>query len=82
VQRPTGYALWLIASETALAVMLMVGAGLLLAHVLGLLQENPVSIHPELSLPISTCRCQQPDLDRYSSNPEILNSFVRRLCAA
>ena len=68
----------LIASETALAVMLMVGAGLLLRTFWGLLQENP-GFNPSrivaanFYLPVPN----NPDLDRYSSNPEILNSFVR-----
>jgi len=67
----------LIASETALAVMLMVGAGLLLRTFWGLLQENP-GFNPSrivaanFYLPVPN----NPDLDRYS-NPEILNSFLR-----
>jgi predicted permease len=67
----------LIASETALAVMLMVGAGLLLRTFWGLLQENP-GFNPSrivagnFYLPVPN----HPDMDRYS-NPEILNSFVR-----
>src|SRR5437762_541964 len=67
----------LIASETALAVMLMVGAGLLLRTFWGLLQENP-GFNPSrivaanFYLPVPN----NPDLDRYS-NPEVLNSFVR-----
>jgi len=67
----------LIASETALAVMLMVGAGLLLRTFWGLLQENP-GFNPSrivagnFYLPVPN----NPDMDRYS-NPEILNSFVR-----
>ena len=70
----------LIASETALAVMLMVGAGLLLRTFWGLLQENP-GFNPSrivaanFYLPVPN----NPDLDRYSSNPEILNSFVREV---
>src|SRR5256714_9880241 len=67
----------LIASETALAVMLMVGAGLLLRTFWGLLQENPgfnpsrvVAANFYLPMP------HNPDMDRYS-HPEILNSFVR-----
>src|SRR3981081_4903465 len=67
----------LIASETALAVMLMVGAGLLLRTFWGLLQENPGfnpsrMVAANFYLPVPN----NPDLDRYS-NPEILNSFVR-----
>jgi predicted permease len=67
----------LIASETALAVMLMVGAGLLLRTFWGLLQENP-GFNPSrivagnFYLPVPN----NPDMDRYS-NPDILNSFVR-----
>ncbi len=70
----------LIASETALAVMLMVGAGLLLRTFWGLLQENPGfnpsrMVAANFYLPVPN----NPDLDRYSSNPEILNSFVREV---
>jgi len=67
----------LIASETALAVMLMVGAGLLLRTFWGLLQENP-GFNPSrivagsFYLPVPN----NPDMDRYS-NPDILNSFLR-----
>src|SRR2546430_1233155 len=67
----------LIASETALAVMLMVGAGLLLRTFWGLLQENP-GFNPSrvvaanFYLPVPN----NPDMDRYAK-PEILNSFVR-----
>jgi putative ABC transport system permease protein len=69
----------LIASETALAVMLMVGAGLLLRTFWGLLQENPgfnpsSIVAANFYLPVPN----NPDLDRYS-NPEILNSFVREV---
>src|SRR5712671_1403311 len=67
----------LIASETALAVMLMVGAGLLLRTFWGLLQENPgfnpsrvVSANVYLPVP------NNPDLNRYAK-PEIFNTFVR-----
>jgi predicted permease len=67
----------LIASETALAVVLMVGAGLLLRTFWGLLQENPgfnpsriVAANVYLPVP------NNPDLDRYGK-PEILNAFVR-----
>jgi putative ABC transport system permease protein len=70
----------LIASETALAVMLMVGAGLLLRTFWGLLQENPgfnpsgiVAANVYLPVP------NDPDLDRYYSRPEILNAFVREV---
>jgi len=67
----------LIASETALAVMLMVGAGLLLRTFWGLLQENPgfnpsriVAANVYLPVP------NNPDLDRYAK-PEIFNTFAR-----
>jgi putative ABC transport system permease protein len=67
----------LIASETALAVMLMVGAGLLLRTFWGLLQEDPgfnpsriVAANVYLPVP------NNPDLDRYAK-PEIFNTFVR-----
>ncbi len=67
----------LIASESTLAVVLMVGAGLLLRTFWGLLQENP-GFNPSrivaanLWLPVPN----NPQLDRYAK-PEILNSFVR-----
>jgi predicted permease len=67
----------LIASESALAVVLMVAAGLLLRTFWGLLQENP-GFNPSrivaanLNLPVPN----NPDMDRYAK-PEILNSFVR-----
>jgi predicted permease len=67
----------LIACESALAVLLMVGAGLLLRTFWGLLQENP-GFNPSrivtanLWLPVPN----NPDMDRYAK-PEILNSFVR-----
>ena len=67
----------LIASESTLAVVLMVGAGLLLRTFWGLLQENP-GFNPSrivaanLWLPIPN----NPQMDRYA-HPEVLNTFVR-----
>jgi putative ABC transport system permease protein len=69
----------LIASESALAVMLMVGAGLLLRTFWGLLRENP-GFNPSrivavsLYLPVPNNR----DVDRYAK-PEIFNPFVREV---
>ncbi|HET8667275.1 MAG TPA: ABC transporter permease, partial [Terriglobales bacterium] len=69
----------LIASESALAVVLMVGAGLLLRTFWGLLQENPgfnpsriVAANVYLPVP------NNPDMDRYAK-PEFFNSFVREV---
>jgi predicted permease len=69
----------LMASETALAVVLMVGAGLLLRTFWGLLQENPgfnpsrvVAANVYLPVP------NNPDLNRYAK-PENFNSFVREV---
>src|SRR5689334_6517657 len=67
----------LIASETALAVVLMVGAGLLLRTFWGLLQESP-GFNPSrivaanFYLPVPN----NPDTDRYAK-PENFNAFVR-----
>src|SRR5215510_7753741 len=67
----------LIASETALAVVLMVGAGLLLRTFWGLLQEDP-GFNPSrivaanFYLPVPN----NPAMDRYTK-PEVFNSFVR-----
>ena len=67
----------LIASESALAVVLMVGAGLLLRTFWGLLQENPgfnpsriVTAYTRIPIP------NDPQLNRYAQ-PEIFNTFVR-----
>jgi putative ABC transport system permease protein len=67
----------LIASETALAVVLMVGAGLLLRTFWGLLQDNPgfnpsgiVAANVYLPVP------NNPDVDRYAK-AEVFNAFVR-----
>src|SRR6476660_844015 len=67
----------LIASESALAVVLMVAAGLLLRTFWVLLQQNPGFspsriVAANLWLPSPN----NPDMDRYAK-PEILNSFVR-----
>lgn len=67
----------LIASQLALAVVLMVGAGLLLRTFWGLLQENPGfnpsrTVAADLYLPVPN----NPDMDRYAK-PEIFNAFVR-----
>ncbi len=67
----------LIASESALAVVLMVGAGLLLRTFWGLLLENP-GFNPSrivassLYLPVPN----DPEMDRYA-RPEFFNPFVR-----
>jgi predicted permease len=67
----------LIASESALAVVLMVGAGLLLRTFWGLLQENP-GFNPSriVASNIYLPHPNNPDLDRYA-NLENFNSFVR-----
>src|SRR5262249_2970503 len=67
----------LIASESALAVGLMVGPGLVVRTVSGLLQENP-GFNPSrivaanLYLPVPN----NPGMDRYGK-PEVFNPFVR-----
>jgi predicted permease len=67
----------LIASESALAVVLMVGAGLLLRTFWALLEENP-GFNPSrivtanLWLPAP----DDPQMNRYA-HPEVLNAFVR-----
>jgi predicted permease len=67
----------LIASESALAVVLMVGAGLLLRTFWGLLQENP-GFNPSriVAFNVYLPHPNNPDVDRYA-NLEIFNSFVR-----
>jgi predicted permease len=67
----------LIASESALAVVLMVGAGLLLRTFWGLLQENP-GFNPSRIVTANTRlpRPNNPEMDRYGQT-EIWNSFVR-----
>ncbi|HWZ43788.1 MAG TPA: ABC transporter permease [Candidatus Saccharimonadales bacterium] len=67
----------LIVSESALAVVLMVGAGLLLRTFWGLLQENP-GFNPSriVASNIYLPHPNNPDLDRYF-NLETFNSFVR-----
>ena len=69
----------LIASESALAVVLMVGAGLLLRTFWGLLQENPgftptKIVIADTRIPIPN----NPQLNRYAQ-PESLNTFVREV---
>jgi putative ABC transport system permease protein len=69
----------LIASETALAVVLMVGAGLLLRTFWNLLQENPgfnpsSVVAANFYLPVPN----NPAMDRYGK-PEMLNAFVREV---
>ena len=67
----------LIASESALAVVLMVGAGLLLRTFWGLLQENP-GFNPS-RIVIASTRLpvpNNPEMNRYAQ-PENLNTFVR-----
>ncbi len=67
----------LIASESALAVVLMVGAGLLLRTFWGLLQENP-GFNPSriVAFNVYLPHPNNPDLDRYA-NLDTFNSFVR-----
>src|SRR5215467_13921236 len=67
----------LIASELALAVVLMVEAGLLVRTFWGLLQENP-GFNPSriVAANLNFPAPNNPDMDRYAK-PEILNSFVR-----
>ncbi len=67
----------LIVSESALAVVLMVGAGLLLRTFWGLLQENP-GFNPSriVTSYIYLPHPNNPDLDRYA-NLDTFNSFVR-----
>ena len=67
----------LIASELAIAVMLMVGAGLLLRTFWGLLQENPgfnpsKVVAASIWLPVPN----NPAADRYASE-DTLNTFVK-----
>jgi putative ABC transport system permease protein len=69
----------LIASESALAVVLMVGAGLLLRTFWGLLQENPgfnpsriVAANTRIPVP------NNPQLNRYAQ-PENFNTLVREI---
>ena len=67
----------LIASESALAVVLMVGAGLLLRTFWGLLQEDP-GFNPSriVATNLYLPHPNNPDIDRYA-HLEIFNSFVR-----
>src|SRR5215472_5819825 len=67
----------LIVSETALAVVLMVGAGLLLRTFWGLLQENP-GFNPSRIVRASIYHPvpNNPAMDRYAK-PDFFNSFVR-----
>jgi predicted permease len=67
----------LIVSESALAVVLMVGAGLLMRTFWGLLQENP-GFNPSriVASNIYLPHPNNSDLDRYA-NLENFNSFVR-----
>ena len=69
----------LIASESALAVVLMVGAGLLLRTFWGLLQENPGFtptriVIADTRIPVPN----NPELNLYAQ-PERLNNFVKEV---
>jgi putative ABC transport system permease protein len=77
VERPTGYAVCSLPQKQPWRWVRWWGWVCSCARSGDCCRKIPVSIHPELSLAISTLPVpNNPDMDRYS-NPEMLNSFVR-----